>query len=187
MLRPDPLTTVTLQLSDIHNFFQTQEVDPFLGENIEESGIDQLMDTLKARPGRSPSVTRIAIRLPAAAITPDLPQRTRAAIGAYCRARIRLAEQKKRDIFLQARRAVPVGFFFWAFCLVMSLLFESIFGHEEILGRIFSEGFIITGWVGLWHPAELVLFDWRPYSRDIRLYQQIAAMEVVIEPFSGDR
>lgn len=181
MRHPGVADAVTLQLSDIHNFFQTQEVDPFHGENIEESGIDQLMDTLKARSHRAPPVTQIVIRLPASSIEPDLAARTRTAIGSYCRAQIRIAEQKKRDIIIQARRAVPVGFLFWAGCLLMSLGFEAVLRSETILGRVFSEGFIIAGWVGLWHPAELVLFDWRPYAREIKLYEQIAAMDVAIE------
>lgn len=174
--------TLTIQLSDIYNFFQTHEVDPFLGDNIEESGIDQLMDMLKVRPRTAGPVRRVTIRLPAEKVTPDLAARTQAAITAYCRAQIRLADQKKRDIFIQARRAVPVGFLFWGCCLLLSVGSEALFGHEELLGRVFSEGFIITGWVGLWHPAELVLFDWRPYAREIRLYERISAMKVEIRP-----
>ena len=173
---------VALHLSDIHNFFQTPEIDPFLGENIEASGIDQLMDTLKARPGLARRIDRIVIHLPEAKIEDGLAPKTRAAIAAYCGAQIRLTRQKKREVHLQARRALPIGFFFWAACLGLSLASEAAFGHDTALGRVFGEGFIIAGWVGLWRPAELLLYEWQPYARDIRLYEQIRTMEVVIRP-----
>lgn len=176
---------VSLYLSDIHNFFQTPEVDPFLGENIEASGIDQLMDTLKARPGLARRIDHIIIHLPEKAIHDGLVAKTKAAINAYCNTQIRLTRQKKREVHLQGRRALPVGLFFWAVCLALSLTIEGALGSETLIGRTLGEGFIIAGWVGLWHPAELLLYEWRPYARDIRLYEQIRTINVSIRPRSG--
>jgi hypothetical protein len=174
--------TVDLVLSDPHNMFQTPEVDPFLGENIEASGIDQLIDTMNARPGRAKSISTIAIYLPGAMIEPELPARMKTAISNYCNAQIRLAAQKKREIWLEGRKALRIGLIFWAICLALSLAFEELVFKGNALGRLFGEGFIIAGWVGLWRPAELLLYDWRPYSREIRRYEEIKRMSVKILP-----
>jgi len=173
---------VDLYLSDIHNFFQTPEVDPFLGENIEASGIDQLIDTMNARPGVQKGISKIVIHLPEAMIQPDLPSRVSIAITNYCNAQIRLAVQKKREIWLEGRKALRIGLVFWAICLALSLLFEEVIFTRHAVGRLFGEGFIIAGWVGLWRPAELLLYDWRPYSREKKRYEEIKAMEVAIVP-----
>ncbi|WP_051231037.1 hypothetical protein [Kaistia adipata] len=174
--------TVDLHLSDMHNMFQTPEVDPFLDENIEASGIDQLIDTMNARPGNQKPISAIAIHLPPAMIEPGLPARMKMAIGNYCNAQIRLAAQKKREIWLEGRKALRIGLVFWAICLALSLLFEELVFRSNVLGRLFGEGFIIAGWVGLWRPAELLLYDWRPYSREIRRYEEIKRMTVSIVP-----
>jgi len=174
--------TVDLYLSDIHNFFQTPEVDPFLGENIEASGIDQLIDTMNARPSSQKGIGSIVIHLPEAMITPDLPARVRTAITNYCNAQIRLAVQKKRETWLEGRKALRIGLVFWAICLAMSLLFEEVIFTRHAVGRLFGEGFIIAGWVGLWRPAELLLYDWRPYAREMKRYEEIKAMDVRIVP-----
>jgi hypothetical protein len=173
--------TVDLYLSDIHNLFQTPEVDPFLGEYIEASGIDQLIDTMNARPA-SQVIRKIAIHLPEALITPNLIPTMRAAITNYSNAQIRLAAQKKREIWLEGRKALKIGLVFWAICLALSLVFEELIFTRHVIGRLFGEGFIIAGWVGLWRPAELLLYDWRPYSRDIRRYEEIKAMDVTVVP-----
>ncbi|BCP53320.1 hypothetical protein K32_19370 [Kaistia sp. 32K] len=174
--------TVHLYLSDMHNMFQTPEVDPFLGENIEASGIDQLIDTMNARHGGQKPVSAIAIHLPEAQITPELPTRMSTAITNYCNAQIRLAAQKKRETWLEGRKALRIGLVFWAICLALSLLFEEVIFTRHAMGRLFGEGFIIAGWVGLWRPAELLLYDWRPYSREIRRYEEIQRMKVVLVP-----
>lgn len=173
--------SVDLYLSDIHNFFQTPEVDPFLGENIEASGIDQLIDTMNARPD-SRRIGRIVIHLPEPMIEPNLSARVRTAITNYCDAQIRLDVQKVREIWLEGRRALKIGLVFWAICLSLSLLFEEVIFTRHAIGRLFGEGFIIAGWVGLWRPAELLLYDWRPFAREKKRYQEIKAMEVAIVP-----
>lgn len=174
--------TVDLYLSDIHNFFQTPEVDPFLGENIEASGIDQLIDTMNARPGGKNGISKIAIHLPEAMISPGLPAKVSTAITNYCNAQIRLAVQKKREIWLEGRKALRIGLVFWGICLGLSLLFEEVIFKRNGVGRLFGEGFIIAGWVGLWRPAELLLYDWRPYAREKKRYEEIKGMEVRILP-----
>lgn len=173
--------TVDLYLSDIHNFFQTPEVDPFLGENIEASGIDQLIDTMNARPSGQ-AIQKISIHLPKAQIVADQTPVVRTAITNYCNAQIRLAAQKKREIWLEGRKALRIGLLFWAICLALSLLFEEVIFTRHAVGRLFGEGFIIAGWVGLWRPAELLLYDWRPYSREMKRYEEIKAMDVSIVP-----
>ncbi|MBN9025296.1 MAG: hypothetical protein J0H20_06715 [Rhizobiales bacterium] len=173
--------SVDLYLSDIHNFFQTPEVDPFLGENIEASGIDQLIDTMNSRPD-SRKIRRIVIHLPEATMPPALQGRVRTAITNYCDAQIRLDVQKTREIWLEGRRALKIGLVFWAICLSLSLLFEEVIFTRHALGRLFGEGFIIAGWVGLWRPAELLLYDWRPFAREKKRYEEIKAMEVTIVP-----
>jgi hypothetical protein len=177
-----PDQNVDLYLSDIHNFFQTPEVDPFLGDNIEASGIDQLIDTLNARPSVRRRVTGITIHLPAAMILPELTVRTRAAITVYCNTQIRLALQKKREVKLDGWRALRIGSVFWVICLALSLVLEAILSEYSAFGRLFGEGFIIVGWVGLWRPAELLLYEWRPYRREVELYDAIKRMEVRIVP-----
>lgn len=171
---------VDLYLSDIHNFFQTPEVDPFFGENIEASGVDQLMDTLNARRRAHKRISSITIHLPAAMIMPELAARTRAAIEVYCNTQVRLAVQKKREVWLEGWRSLRIGSVFWIVCLALSLLAEKLLADYSAFGRLFGEGFIIAGWVGLWRPAELLLYEWRPYKREGELYEAIKRMDVRI-------
>lgn len=171
-----------LHLTDIHHFFEAPPLDPFAGDSIGESGIDQLMDTMKARPRGAPKLERIALHLPAGQIASDLVPRLKAAIATYCTAQSRLSLQKIRETRIEGRRALRIGFIAWAVCLLLSTLSEQVFATYSLQGRLFGEGFLIAGWVSLWRPAELLLYDWWPFARDMRLYERIKAMDVVIVP-----
>ncbi len=42
------------------------------------------------------------------------------------------------------------------------------------------ELFIILGWVALWRPAELLLYDWFPIRKNARLFKRLSQTKIVI-------
>ncbi|SHF90142.1 hypothetical protein SAMN02745157_3029 [Kaistia soli DSM 19436] len=171
-----------LYLTDVHHFFEAPALDPFKGDSISESGIDQLMDTMKARPRGAPKLQRIVLHLPPEDITPDLTARLKTAITTYCNVQKRLSRQRVRETRIEGQRALRIGFIAWAVCLLLSTLSEKLFSTYSMQGRLFGEGFLIAGWVSLWRPAELLLYDWWPFAREVKLYERIKAMDLAIVP-----
>jgi hypothetical protein len=51
--------------------------------------------------------------------------------------------------------------------------------------RILDESLLIVGWVALWRPLEIFLYDWWPIRADARLFERLAAMPVRVT--SGTR
>jgi len=41
------------------------------------------------------------------------------------------------------------------------------------------------GWVAMWKPLEILLYDWWPVLRDIRLYRRISELPVEVRHNSG--
>ena len=54
---------------------------------------------------------------------------------------------------------------------------------EGGLSIIFREILIILGWVALWRPADLLLYEWRQFKRDAGLFERLAQcrIEVITE------
>ncbi len=170
-----------LYLNDINHFFQDPQIDPFLGENIGASGVNRLIDAMNARSRRDRNIGTVAVHLPDAEIVPGLEERLTAAIADYCDAQIGVASQKKREVRLAGLTALRIGLVCWAICLAISVLFEKLLA-DRLLGRLLGEGFIIAGWVCLWHPAELLLYEWRPHARAVKRYKQIKSMDIRLVP-----
>ncbi len=89
------------------------------------------------------------------------------------------AELKRREFRLLMRRghaSLSIGLLFLAGCLLASG-FAPRFVHESAAG-IVREGFLIVGWVAMWRPLEIYLYDWWPLRAEWRLIQRLAEMHV---------
>lgn len=78
-------------------------------------------------------------------------------------------------------RALAKGCVFLLICMAISAVASNSTILPDIVQSLVSEGFIIAGWVALWLPMELLLYEWWPVSRDRKLYRMIAEMKYSIE------
>jgi hypothetical protein len=46
------------------------------------------------------------------------------------------------------------------------------------MGEVLRESLLIGGWVAMWRPLEVFLYDWWPIRAEARLYDRLAAMPV---------
>lgn len=72
-----------------------------------------------------------------------------------------------------------IGLAFLTLCLVAR---EFILPAAGVLSPVFQEGLLIIGWVAMWRPLELILYDWWPIWRRRRLYQRLAAIPISFVP-----
>lgn len=94
--------------------------------------------------------------------------------------RSRKAEMSVKKIFKLGWKSLLVSF---GFLILMFLIAFAIttFLPENTIVITFRELFIILGWVALWRPADLLLYDWRIYKRRGKLLTRVAHCEVVFQ------
>ena len=54
------------------------------------------------------------------------------------------------------------------------------------LGGFAREGLLIGGWVAMWRPLEIFLYDWWPIHAEARLFDRLATTPVRIEYHVGE-
>lgn len=169
---------ITLYLTDIHDLFNAPEFDPFTDQDYTSSGVEQIITELKPESLNRPIHTTIF--LPPDALAESTDQVIGAAIRRYCGARIYEAENELASLRWRGLKALQIGLIFLAVCLLLSALFGSLMALPPFLQTFLGEGFLIAGWVGLWHPIELLLYEWWPHWRTKRLYERIQEMKITI-------
>jgi hypothetical protein len=75
---------------------------------------------------------------------------------------------KKRVRFKQ-NSPLPQG------SLSLRQLIEAWSGHSV---HFVSEGLLILGWVAMWRPVEIFLYDWWPEFGKRRLFDRIAGLQI---------
>lgn len=103
----------------------------------------------------------------------------RDAIHEYFDQRHRSSDRTLRDLFRRGRISLVIALAFLAVCIGLG---DSIAGYlgEGRLGNLIREGFLIGGWVAMWRPLEVFLYDWWPLRAEGRLYRRLSTMPVRI-------
>jgi hypothetical protein len=50
------------------------------------------------------------------------------------------------------------------------------------VAEVLHEGLLVIGWVSMWKPIEIFLYEWWPIRRELRAYRRLAAADVVFPP-----
>lgn len=53
------------------------------------------------------------------------------------------------------------------------------------VAHIVAEGLLISGWVAMWHPLQIFLYDWWPLRQTARVYAKLAQVPIEIRPAAG--
>ena len=87
----------------------------------------------------------------------------------------RHTRQQLRLLLGRGAISLAIGFTFLVVCLLLRQLLAGI-NTSGI--TILSEGLLILGWVAMWKPVEVFLYDWWPELGKQRLFDRIAHMEI---------
>lgn len=103
----------------------------------------------------------------------------RDAIREYFSQRALATRRSLRQLFRLGRTSLAIGII----CLGMSLLIGDLIAnvwHGQGLGALLRESLLIGGWVAMWRPTEMFLYDWWPIRSEARLFDRLSAMPVRI-------
>jgi hypothetical protein len=94
----------------------------------------------------------------------------------------------RRDLRQLLRRgfvSLTIGMLFLVTLLGIAHLAVRVFGAGA-LSRIVEESLLIAGWVAMWRPLEIFLYDWWPILGELRLRERLSATRVRFAYHTGD-
>src|SRR5258705_272078 len=74
----------------------------------------------------------------------------------------------------EARTSLFIGGLFLAICLIAGQLLMKL--PENTVWAILKEGLTIAGWVAMWRPLQMYLYDWWPVRRRVRIFEKMSRM-----------
>jgi hypothetical protein len=91
-------------------------------------------------------------------------------------------ERQARADILRLLRYGAVSFAIGIVFLIACLALRRVFVATPLLvdRAIVDEGLLILGWVAMWRPTEVLLYDWWPLARRRRLLHLLAAIPIEV-------
>ena len=109
----------------------------------------------------------------------------RDAIHRYFAQRAVASRRRLRRLFHTGRISLGIGLAVLGALVALGQLIAS--RADGGIGEVVRESMLIGGWVAMWRPLEIFLYDWWPIRAEARLFDRLAAMPVAIEYASGIR
>lgn len=92
----------------------------------------------------------------------------------------RLNDLEFRRLMKQGRASLLVGLVFLAACFGAIEVFD--LNQADAPASFLSEGLTIAGWVAMWKPMQIYLYDWWPLRRRGRIFRKLERMPVSVRP-----
>lgn len=165
---------IEIELRTIHQLFNSFDPSPFHERDLDADAETWIVGAAREFPLSAP--LKLVLHLPAAELSAAQAMLVAPALAAYFSDRAAITARDLTFLFRSGRIALAIGLTFLSACLVTRRLLAG--NGASGWTSIVAEGLLIGGWVAMWRPLQIFLYDWWPLRRMIRLYRKLAAMPV---------
>jgi hypothetical protein len=172
----EPAATIEISLSRPQQLFNSLDPSPFHERDLDQDAEEYLVDSADEHPLKKPLT--LIIHMPAGQIAPEHAPDVAQAIHNYFAYRMDETRRRLRFFFRDGRIALAVGLAFLFLCIFLRQIAQAV--GRGLVAQIADEGLYIVGWVAMWRPLEIFLYDWRPIRRRHQLFAKLAKIPVVV-------
>jgi hypothetical protein len=167
---------IELNLRDIGQLFNTMDPSPFNEKDLDHDAEEFIVNWAREFPLDEP--VALVVHLSAMPKEQDAQSMIEQAIHHYFAYRVEINRLEFRHLMQDGRRSLLTGLVFLAACLVVSnFLVAEGAGTFLTLAR---ESLTIGGWVAMWRPMEIYLYDWWPLLQRQRILKKLSGMPVEV-------
>ena len=91
-----------------------------------------------------------------------------------------LARRKLRVLLLEGRTSLLIGLGFLALSVLGADLLVAF--ADNTFFKLLKESLLIGGWVAMWRPMQIFLYEWWPIIRRGRIYRNLGRASVQVTP-----
>jgi hypothetical protein len=158
----------------VEQLFNSMDPSPFHERDLDDDAEEFIVGWAREFPRHDPVTLVVHVnQLPS---HQDAQHLIETAVHNYFAYREKLNRFEFRYLLKRGRDSLIVGLAFLAACVLTSQLLQ----RSGMLPIILREGLIIGGWVAMWRPMEIFLYEWWPLLRKGRLYQKLSRMHVEV-------
>lgn len=168
---------INLQLREVQQLFNSLDPTPFPDRDLDSNAEEFIVGWALEHPSHLPIRLRISLSQPPA--VPLHPDEITESVHHYFAYRADVVGRQLSQLLAIGRTSLIVGLTF----LTLSVAGAHLIGRlgDSPWVQIFRESLVIGGWVAMWRPLQIFLYDWWPIQRTRALCLRLAQAEVQIQ------
>jgi hypothetical protein len=178
--RPTP-GLIEVRLREVTQLFNSMDPSPFHERDLDADAEEFIITWALEYPRTQP--LKLVVYLSRAPAGGDADTAIRLAVHHYFAYRAELNWREFKQLMRQGRTSLIVGLSFLIGCFVIG----------EFLGRagagswreLTRESLTIGGWVAMWRPLQIYLYEWWPLRHRGAIYRKLSTMEVEVKLEDG--
>jgi len=173
-----PTNAIRLNLRELAQLFNSMDPSPFVERDLDADAEEYITSWAReVPPGRE---LELAITLAEMADDTGLEQ----AVRRYFSSRAAIKRLEFGQLMRRGRVSLGIGSLFLVLCLLLGEFLAK--SNPGAVSDIIREGLTIAGWVAMWRPLEIYLYDWWPLFEERRRLDRLARIRVrIVAPDDG--
>ena len=174
---PPKCAVIEVHVGELRQLFDAIDPSPFRERDLDPKAEEFIVGWAKDLP--RDAELALVVDLDREAGLPDEAAVLRDAIHEFFRHRAETYRQRLRELFRVGRSSLMIGLVALAGAIALGDFLANLMKGSRI-GEIVRESLTIGGWVSMWRPLEVFLYDWWPIRNEARLSDRLAVMPVRI-------
>ena len=175
---PPKCRPIEVRVAELRRLFDEIDPSPFHERDLDPKAVEFIVEWSRDLPAASPLA--LIVHLERAAGPPEEAVLLRDAVHEFFSQRAIGSRRQLRELFRRGRVSLGIALGFLAASIAIGDALAMSFPDAHATG-VLREGLLIVGWVAMWRPLEVFLYDWWPIRAEARLYDRLSAMPVRIE------
>lgn len=169
-----PVHHLHLKVGALDELFNSLDPSPFFTQELDRAA--DLYIEKWARRFPAHSQLHLSVHLPNAPNPPSQAARLARALRDHFALSGLSARSDLSDLLWQGRLSLVIGCCFVAVCILFADLLRTHGSGPTT--AVFREGLTIIGWVALWRPVQIFLYEWWPIWRRVQVLANLERMRV---------
>ena len=169
------LQVLDLRLTDLRQLFNSMDPAPFRERDLDLEAEDYIVSWARELPAGSR--LSLEVHLAREPATADEAKLINEAVHEHFSRSAQVSRRRLRQLFRTGRVSLVIGIAFLGAAIALAQSLGKAIDNEGYAWMV-KESLIIGGWVALWRPMEIFLYEWWPIRADIKLFDRLAAMPV---------
>jgi hypothetical protein len=168
---------IEIRIRELKQLFNSMDPAPFLEKDLDADAEQFIVESAEEHPLDEP--LELVVHLATAPDETDPHHMVLTAVHHYFRERAEQARLAFQRLMRQGQACLLIGIVFLAACFTGAELLDKLKPANRWL-LLLREGLVIAGWVAMWRPMEIYLYDWWPLRRKLKLMRKLSHMPIKV-------